>query len=250
MPSEIGDSVEHNRTNDDPATGETLSLDEDEHNKRPRPDGVSSSSEPNGAVTDKKDGPSSVDVDKSDPSIANKRQKCIDTTSNGDIKTEPKPTVADVVTSSVAATKVEPSAPQDPALLVSPGIKTELVVGTNTTNNCDNKAEPPSWSIHDICEQVLGLKGGDRVEVLWDISPEEEEETPASADVAAAKSETRWWGATLLPPDSPVRYYTFDDEEGDEAVDLESVPIRVLDYDPYVEGGFPDKSLNDVAFLS
>jgi len=94
-------------------------------------------------------------------------------------------------------------------------------------------------AIHDICETVLGFQPGDRVEVLWDITPDDDD----------APKETRWWGATLLPPDQPLRYHTFDLDE-DSTSDRERVPLRVLDYDPYEEGGFPENSLNDTAFLS
>jgi hypothetical protein len=73
--------------------------------------------------------------------------------------------------------------------------------------------------------QVLGLKAGDRLEVKWDISDGQSEQV-----------QTRWWGATLLDHDGR----TSDD----------GVAIRVLDYDPYPEGGFPERSLEDVVFVN
>ena len=141
----------------------------------------------------------------------------------------------------------------------------------------ENKEEPKEVNEGEYCFDVfktLNLEGGDRLELLWCLAaPGEEDETaveegsterPMTTDT---KEETRWWGATLLPVEKPVRYFTFseaEDEEDDESpvssgssanpsASFEAgirVPIRVLDYDPYIEGGFPENSLNEVAFLS
>ena len=60
---------------------------------------------------------------------------------------------------------------------------------------------------------------------------------------------TRWWGAILLPHDGRVT--TLNDEEKEEgSTDSVSVPLRELLYDSYEEGGYPEKSKADVAFLS
>ena len=65
---------------------------------------------------------------------------------------------------------------------------------------------------------VLGLKAGDRIEVRWEISDDE----------------NGWWGATLLEHDGR----TTDD----------GVAIRVLDYDACEEWGYLERSLEDVVF--
>jgi hypothetical protein len=71
----------------------------------------------------------------------------------------------------------------------------------------------------------LGLKPGDRVQVQWDLT-----------DDATELSETRWWGATLL--------------EHDGRTSVDGYAIRVLDYDPFPAGGFPDHSLESVVFVN
>lgn len=73
---------------------------------------------------------------------------------------------------------------------------------------------------------VIGLKAGDRIEVEWQIGDDGDEETSAA--------ESHWWGATLQEFDWRL-------EDG--------VAIRVLDYDPYPEKGFPERSKEDVIFL-
>jgi hypothetical protein len=75
--------------------------------------------------------------------------------------------------------------------------------------------------------KTLGYKAGDRFEVQWDIGSDESEDNDAAPD-------TRWWGASLLEHDGRT---------------IDSVNIRVLNYDPYPEGGFPERSQEDVIFL-
>ena len=65
------------------------------------------------------------------------------------------------------------------------------------------------------------FKPGDRLEVQWEVEDE--------GDVV-----TRWWGATLEAHDGRTE---------------DSVAIRVLDYDPFPEKGFPERSREDVIFL-
>jgi len=104
-------------------------------------------------------------------------------------------------------------------------------------------------SCFDVC-QSLKI---DRLEVLWCIAPDDEavEEKVLTPDlIGAHTTEKRWWGATLLPLQAPSRYYTFSDEEDDSESSYVTVPIRHLLYDAYVEGGFPETSLNEVAFIS
>lgn len=79
-------------------------------------------------------------------------------------------------------------------------------------------------SVVDVAES-LGIKPGDRLSAKWNITFETD-----------GRVTTRWWGATLMEHDGR----TTDD----------NVAIRVLQYDPYPEGGFPESSLEDVVFLS
>lgn len=73
--------------------------------------------------------------------------------------------------------------------------------------------------------QELGLKAGDRLEVKWEIT-----------DEASGQVRSHWWGATLMHYDGR----TSDD----------GLAIRVLDYDPYPEGGFLQRSFEDVFFVN
>jgi len=75
---------------------------------------------------------------------------------------------------------------------------------------------------------TMGIKAGDRLEVEWEIGDAEGKE---DEDVT-----TRWWGATLLEHDGKT------EEEG--------VAIRVLEYDALPELGFPEKSREEVIFIS
>jgi len=77
--------------------------------------------------------------------------------------------------------------------------------------------------LSDIAE-TLGYKAGDRLEVEWDI-----------CDDSTGEVVSRWWGATLQKHDGRTT------EDG--------AVLRVLDYDPYPEGGFPHRSLEDVVFV-
>ena len=95
---------------------------------------------------------------------------------------------------------------------------------TATTKRQRNDGEQESL---DLAE-TLGYKAGDRFEVQWEIHEQSNDE--ASSEVP----KTRWWGATLLEHDGRTE---------------DSVAIRVLDYDPYPEGGFPERSQEDVIFL-
>mmetsp|Transcript_40040 Transcript_40040/g.48800 ORF Transcript_40040/g.48800 Transcript_40040/m.48800 type:complete len:328 (+) Transcript_40040:181-1164(+) len=89
----------------------------------------------------------------------------------------------------------------------------------------------------DVCE-AIGLKANTRIEVKWDLIMEESN---------ALETETRWWGAKLLPHDGRMHTLSEVDGLGDDTV---TVPLRVLDYDPYVAGGFTERSTAEVAFLN
>lgn len=78
----------------------------------------------------------------------------------------------------------------------------------------------------DVASQ-LKLTDGTRIEVRWEVS-----------------EEIRWWGGILLPPQTD-QIHVLKDEH-----DQVCVPVRQIDYDPYVEAGFPDRSVESVCFLS
>jgi len=76
---------------------------------------------------------------------------------------------------------------------------------------------------------VLSLPLSTRLEVRWDVHGD------------SGSTTTRWWPCTLLPPDG--RRHTLGAEDGEGDV---SAPIRILDYDPFSEGGFPESSREEV----
>ena len=100
----------------------------------------------------------------------------------------------------------------------------------NTVETSNTKKE--DLDSFDVAKDMK-LIPGSRIEVQWEVHFDDDENVT-----------TRWWGGTLLSHDG--RMHTFDDERGDQV----TVPIRVIDYDPYEEGGFPDRSLEDVCFLT
>lgn len=105
----------------------------------------------------------------------------------------------------------------------------------------------------DIAE-TLNLQPGARIEVQWDLHFENYDDannynsTKDNTETTENK-QTRWWGGTLLQPDSRTRTLQ-DDESSSFITDEVTVPIRVIDYDPFPEGGFLERSLEDVCFLS
>jgi hypothetical protein len=118
-----------------------------------------------------------------------------------------------------------------------------------TVADDEPEVEPAKRSRHEEEEEVvvvvegelldlantLGLKTNERFEVQWEIRQGDESgDDAAGADAEEEKVETRWWGATLLEHDGRTE---------------DSVAVRVLDYDPYPEGGFPERSREDVIFL-
>lgn len=142
----------------------------------------------------------------------------------------------------------------------------ELFVSGNGIGNEEAK------SCFDVCES-LNLKDGDRIEVLWSLvddvsSPRKKEEVEDRETAAGEEDEEdekkRWWGATLrFSETTSQKYYTFSSEEDDEEEEEKCegtmhppnkscimVPIRVLQYDSYVEGGYPESSCSEVAFIS
>lgn len=104
-----------------------------------------------------------------------------------------------------------------------------VAVAAETVDD-DETAEPSKRSrnseeVLDLAN-ILGYKSGDRFEVCWELVPEGADET--------AEPEQRWWGATLLEHDGRTE---------------DSVAVRVLRYDAYPQGGFAERSLEDVIFL-
>lgn len=83
----------------------------------------------------------------------------------------------------------------------------------------------PKLKIVDLAIS-LGFRAGDRIEVEWEVADGED----------AGVLNTRWWGSTLKAHDGRTT--------------SEGLAIRVLDYDPYPEGGFPERSLEDVVFAT
>mmetsp|Transcript_31197 Transcript_31197/g.47589 ORF Transcript_31197/g.47589 Transcript_31197/m.47589 type:complete len:239 (+) Transcript_31197:229-945(+) len=120
---------------------------------------------------------------------------------------------------------------------VSTSKEEERIPTDNTVNNSKRPACSDARDETEGCKQAriskviedvaktLGFKAGDRFEVQWEIT-----------DEASGQEHNHWWGATLMDHDGR----TSDD----------GLAIRVLDYDPYPEGGFPDRSLEDVFFAN
>ena len=93
-------------------------------------------------------------------------------------------------------------------------------------------------------ETVPTIKTGDRLEVMWDL---EEDVITSSPVFEQVEKSSRWWGATLLPPSDPVETHLLTDpENGDTAL----MVVRVLDYDPYPEGGYPESSPTKIVFVA
>lgn len=130
----------------------------------------------------------------------------------------------------------------------------EAVVAAVEENEHPTSSEPASKRLrkeeddkgNEVLDlaKTLGFKAGYRFEVQWEIHTAEDDDDDndnhqdtAAAAVAAVNQKspkTRWWGATLLEHDGRTE---------------DSVAIRTLDYDPYPEGGFPERSQEDVIFL-
>jgi hypothetical protein len=91
---------------------------------------------------------------------------------------------------------------------------------------------------------VYGLKSGDRVSVKWEII-----ENEGTADERAVD---HWWGATLLEYDGRTYIEQEEDEEQSHENDDDAGPVAVhlLEYDEYPEGGFPEKSREEIIFAS
>ena len=144
------------------------------------------------------------------------------------------------------------------------------------TGTCSGSTSSSDAAIVDLCP----LRPGDRIEVKWDLHVDvpvdagsndatgtgtndgssnnnNSHKTPVKQAVQT-KTITLWWGAFLLPPDG--RTHLLTDDGGDvgsspvptpkKPADAATVPVRSLDYDAMPHYGFPDRSLEDVVFLS
>lgn len=102
-------------------------------------------------------------------------------------------------------------------------------------NDDEAKSDKKKEETEEVLDfaQTLGIVAGDRLQVKWEISNDDDN---ADDNEDSSTTTTHWWTATLLPHDGRV-------------VAEEGVAIRTLDYDPYPEGGFPERSLEDVVFL-
>lgn len=96
-------------------------------------------------------------------------------------------------------------------------------------NSDDKENNNGGEEIFDVCLK-LGLKGGERLEVEWQL-----EEPASEANGGRPKLVNKWWGCKLMPHDGKTE---------------DSVAVRQLEYDPYPEGGFPESSVEEVIFLS
>ena len=162
-----------------------------------------------------------------------------------------------------------------PASKASPGTSG----GTGTATSTDTCSSGSDANVLDLCP----LRPGDRIEVKWDLHVDvpvdaggndaagtddgnsnnhNSHKTPIKQQqeqqTVQTKTITMWWGAFLLPPDG--RTHILTDDGGDfgkspiptpkKPADAATVPIRTLDYDAMSHYGFPDRSLEDVVFLS
>ena len=90
----------------------------------------------------------------------------------------------------------------------------------------ENEEEEAPTEVVDLAVQ-LGIKDGDRLEVEWEIVETDEN--------GRENMVTRWWGCQLQPWDGKVE---------------DSVAVRILKYDAYPQGGFPEPTGEPVIFLS
>jgi hypothetical protein len=99
-------------------------------------------------------------------------------------------------------------------------INKRIVANEDETESSGKRPRQNEDEVLDLA-RTMGLEAGDRLEVQWEIEMNGE-------------TATRWWGATLLEHDGRT-------EDG--------VAIRILDYDPFPEGGFPESSKEEVIFM-
>jgi len=116
----------------------------------------------------------------------------------------------------IAATDKVPAVDKDESSVKRPA---ETAVDAESTKRSRGEGQ----EVLDLAN-TLGFKVGDRLEVEWEIMNESDN----------SDSKTHWWAATLLEHNGRTE---------------DSVAIRTLDYDPYPEGGFPERSQEEVIFM-
>lgn len=119
-----------------------------------------------------------------------------------------------------------------------------------------------------------------RIEVKWNLEPIVDKNATSTDGNNTDNIETRWWAANLLPHDGTSYHILHDDgcdgaeeetttsvnpteknedenhqttqEQTQKNIHISSakLPVRVLDYDPYVAGGFDEREISRVVFLS
>ncbi len=143
------------------------------------------------------------------------------------VERENLPSIAEITTNPVPPS---PSKTQVVASLKRKEMESSSPSSTiaNTTTDHDDAAKHARTNNHESDEVLdlaltLGLQPQCRLEVQWDI-----------VDDDTGVTRTHWWGATLLEHDGRT-------EDG--------VAVRVLDYDPYPDGGFPERSQEDVIIV-
>lgn len=106
-----------------------------------------------------------------------------------------------------------------------PAPKETKDLATIETNEPASK-RPCSDTTNEVLDlaETMGYKAGDRFEVKWEVSKDGDDDNIIE----------HWWTATLLEHDGRT---------------TDSVAIRVLDYEPFPEGGFPERSQEDVIFM-
>ncbi|GMH75700.1 hypothetical protein TL16_g06848 [Triparma laevis f. inornata] len=109
-------------------------------------------------------------------------------------------------------------------------------VPITSTSSAPTSAAPstvtPSTDVIDI-PSLLNLHSGSKILVMWEL-----EQGPG------LPLKRHWWPATLLPWDE--RVYLMEDEE---TGDSQSVPLRLINYEPSEELGYPEETLSECAFL-
>jgi hypothetical protein len=130
-------------------------------------------------------------------------------------------------------TKVETT--HDAGMVVTPTSNTVaedavVVLASNEKSSTSSKE-----SSLDLAT-TLGYKGGDRIEVQWEIQFDEEDDENVETiqEDTTTTTTTVWWKATLLEHDGRT---------------TDSVAIRSLLYDARPDLGFPEMSKEDVVFM-
>lgn len=122
----------------------------------------------------------------------------------------------------------------------------------SVVQECATSSSTASFSSPKIVEEAvvditkdINLLPGARVEVRWDVHHED-----LINSKVVLRSHTRWWGASLMPHDGRHHVLKEERNEGGDVMDKVTVPLRVLNYDPFPSGGFDKCSLECVCFLT